>query len=65
MPNSKQKFHFEHKLHTFTIGELVLLMAFHGGHSNGNTTAKFFRLYNGPFILSEQIGKNTTLSQII
>lgn len=40
-------------------------MALHGGHSNGNTAAKFFRLYNGPFILSEQIGKNTTLSQII
>ena len=30
-----------------------------GRRREDNTAAKFFRLYNGPYTLSEQVGKNT------
>ena len=54
-----EKFNAEHKLLTFKIGEIVLQKALNVGRSEDNTAAKFFRLYNGPFLLSEQVGKNT------
>ena len=38
---------------------MVLLKALNVGCSEDNTAGKFFRLYNGPFLLSEQVGKNT------
>ena len=54
-----ENFNADHKLVTFKIGERVLLRALNVGHREDNTAAKFFRLYNGPYILSEQVGKNT------
>ena len=38
---------------------MVLLKSLNIGRSEDNTAAKFFRLYNGPSLLSEQVGKNT------
>ena len=52
-------FNEEHKLLTFKIGEIVLQKALNVGRSEDSTAAKFFRLYNRPFLLSEQVGKNT------
>ena len=54
-----EKFNSEHKLQTFKVGELVLLKALNVGRSADNTAAKIFRLYNGPLLLSEQVGKHT------
>ena len=54
-----EKFNADHKLVTFKTGEKVLLRALNVGNREDNTAAKFFRLYNGPYILSEQVGKNT------
>ena len=54
-----EKCNADHKLVTFKIGERVLLRALNVGHREDNTAAKFFRLYNGPFMLCEQVGKNT------
>ena len=53
-----EKFNVEHKLLSFKVGEMVLLKALYVGHSADNTPAKFFSLYNGPFLLSVQVGKN-------
>ena len=44
---------------SFKTGEKVLLRALNVGRREDNTAAKFFRLYNGPYVLSEQVGKNT------
>ena len=54
-----EKFNSEHKLQSFRVGELILLKASNVSSSIDNTTAKFHRLYNGPFMLSELVGKHT------
>lgn len=54
-----EKYNTEHKLVGFKVGERILLKALNVGHRYENTVAKFFRLYNGPFVLSEKVGKNT------
>ena len=54
-----EKFNAGHKLKTFNVGERVLLKSLNVGRSIDNTAAKFFRLYNGPFVLAEKVGKNT------
>ena len=54
-----EKFNAEHKLVSFKTGESVLLRALNVARREDNTAAKFFRLYNGPYTLSEQVGKNT------
>lgn len=38
---------------------MILLKALNASSGVDNTTAKFQRLYNGPFALTEQVGKNT------
>ena len=38
---------------------MVLLKANPVGRSEDNTSAKFFRLFNGPYKLRERVGRNT------
>ena len=52
-----EKFNADHKLQSFRVGELILLKALNVSSSIDNTTAKFNRLYNGPFMLTEQVGR--------
>lgn len=54
-----EQFNVIHKLQSFRVGERVLLKAHRVGKTIENTAAKYFRLYNGPFSLREQVGKNT------
>ena len=50
---------YKRQLLTFKVGEMVLLKSLNVGRSEDNTAVKFFRLYNGSFLLSEQVSKNT------
>ena len=54
-----EKFNSDYKLQSFRAGELILLKALSVSSSIDNTTAKFNRIYNGPFMLTEQVGKQT------
>lgn len=54
-----EKFNQQHKTVKFREGETVLLRANPVGKSSDNTARKFFRLFDGPYILKERVGKNT------
>jgi hypothetical protein len=55
------RFNEQHRLVRFEPGERVLIRAANVGKSEENTAKKFFPLYRGPFLLKEQVGKNTFL----
>lgn len=55
------KYNAEHRLTKFKVGEKVLIKALNVGSTVENRSAKFLRLFNGPFVLSDQVGKNTFL----
>lgn len=57
--NRAEKFTQSHKMVVFEVGEKVLLKANPVGKSSDNTAKKFFRLFDGPYTLSEKVGKNT------
>ena len=54
-----ERFNLTHKLQQFNVGEIVLLKANPVGKRSENTAKKFFRLYNGPYILSQRVGRHT------
>ena len=53
------KFNTTHKLTNFVVGEKMLLKAIPVGRRDINVAAKFFRLYNGPYLLAEQLAPHT------
>lgn len=54
-----QKFNETHNTVTFHVGENVLLKANPIGKSIYNKAIKCFRIYDGPYILQEKVGRNT------
>ena len=54
-----ERFNRTHKLQKFNVGEKVLLKTNPVGKRIDNTAKKFFRLYDGPYTLLRQIGKQT------
>ena len=54
-----ERFNTTHKLTNFALGEKVLLKANPVGRRDLNVAAKFFRLYNGPYLLAEQLAPHT------
>lgn len=54
-----EKFNAEHRLLNFNVRQKVLLKAQNVGHASEITAKEFFRLFNGPFMLSEKVRKNT------
>lgn len=55
----KLKFDAGHRLQRFQIGESVLLKTNPVGRSEDNTAKKFFKLFEGPYTLTERVGRNT------
>lgn len=54
-----ERFNRSHKLVEFALGERVLVKANPVGKRIDNTKKKFFRLYEGPYLLHKKMGKNT------
>lgn len=54
-----ERYNTSHRLVEFQVGERVLLKSNPVGRSIDNTATKFFRLFDGPYLLSEKVGKNT------
>ena len=54
-----ERFNRTHKLQQFNVGEEVLLKTNPVGKRVDNTAKKFFRLYDGPYTLVRQVGKQT------
>ena len=52
-------FNRTHMLQNFNVGERVLLKTNLVGKRTDNTAKKFFRLYDGPYTLLRQVGKQT------
>ena len=57
--NRVEQFNRMHKLQQLAIGEEVLLKTNPVEKRVDNTAKKFFRLYDGPYTLVRQVGKQT------
>lgn len=54
----KQRFDENHSLYNFKVGDLVLLRTHHLSNALRAETKKFFALFNGPYKIVKEVGKN-------
>lgn len=56
---SADKYNQKHKLVRFEVGEEILLKSNPVSSTIDNTIAKFFPIFNGPYVIDKQVAKHT------